>query len=1078
MRLSLHPLKFILLLALAASCSSNLSDEDPEPVHKQFTKLEPTHTRIKFLNRITDTKEFNYLFYQYMYNGGGVAAGDINNDGLVDLYFAGNQVSNKLYLNKGDLVFEDITRSAGLAEFESWSTGLSMVDINADGWLDIYVCNSASIGNDELRANRFFINNQDNTFTDKAVEMGLADKAYSTQAYFFDHDKDGDLDMYLVNHRIDFENNFDTREEVEMNFSPLHSDKLYRNDEGIFSDITVESGLLNNTWGLSASIGDFNNDGWEDIYVCNDFVQPDHLYINQKDGTFKDEILKRMKHISFYSMGSDLQDINNDGFSDLLVADMVSQDHERSIRNMAAMDAEEFERMDAKGYHKQYMFNTLHLNMGNGEFADIGQLSGLSKTDWSWAPLIVDLDNDGNKDVFVSNGIKRDVTDIDYKERVRMRAVRNDRMGFEEVFGSWPSTRLSNYSFRNNGDLTFENVSKHWGLAQVQNSNGAAYADLDNDGDLDLVLNNIDEHAAIYKNNSTVNFVKIKLKGKDNNIHGIGAIVTTEEFGTGRKQTQTVYPNRGYCSSMNDYLIFACQEKNIHITEVVWPDGNKQVYKGPTNGQVLEIEYLKTNYQVRRSVPGEFFNAISAYDLGLVYEHIEDEFNDFEREVLLPQKKSQIGPFTVAADLNGDGLEDMFIGNAKDATPVLFLQNSSGKFRKSQIAFWSKESKYEDQAAIAIDIDDDSDLDLIVGSGGNSTSADQEDRVYLNDGKGNFTRSNIQIPNNRNTTCFANSEELLFIGGGVEPGRYPFASSSRMFMINDGQFQIIDSEAITELGMTYDALFSDYDQDGDKDLIVVGEWMPVTIIRNDNGQFVEKVELDNTSGWNYSIAAADMDGDGDEDLVIGNLGENNKFKASTERPFHVFANDFDGNGTSDIVLSKEYQNKLLPARGRECSSEQIPGIKDKFPTYTQFGKADLQSIYGEEKLKEALHLQVVNFSSLYLENEGGTFQQSRLPSVAQMGPTLSILAIDVNNDGFLDIVGAGNIYEAEAETISYDANRGYVLLGDGKGSFRAASNTGFYYNSNARELELIEVGGESHLVLLSNNDELKLFRKK
>ena len=786
-----------------------------------------------------------------------------------------------------------------------------------------------------------------------------------------------------------------------------------------------------------------------------------------------------MSHISFYSMGSDYQDINNDGYPDLIVADMVSQDHERSIRNMASMDAEEFEKNQELGYHKQYMFNMLQLNMGNGEFADIGQLAGLAKTDWSWAPLIVDLDNDGYKDIFVTNGIKKDVTDIDYKEEVRMRAVNNNRMSFEEVFDSWPSTKLKNYAFKNNGDLTFTDVSKEWGLAQKQNSNGAIYVDLDNDGDHELIVNNIDEPASIYQNNSTADFVKVKLKGLHKNINGIGAVITTEDFYSGKKQTQTVSSSRGYCSSSNDYLIFACDTNQIHRTKILWPDGNVQVYKGLGKNQTLEIDYFETNYEIPNNSPGEHFEEKDHENLGLYFGHLENDFNDFQKEILLPQKRSQMGGCMTKADFNGDGLEDMFFGNAKGSSPALFLQNSSGKFDYAQQVFWATQKQFEDQAAIAFDIENDGDIDLIVGSGGNECEPNSEllrDRIYLNNGEGTFKKEILDYRSN--TACFAYAKDLLFMGAGVEPGSYPNSSLSHLFKIVNGTLEEGFSQEISYLGIVNDAIFSDFDNDGDKDLVVVGEWMPVTIIRNDNGQFVERIEIENTSGWNYSIANADFDNDGDEDLVIGNLGENNKFKPTIDDPLHTYANDFDENGTLDIVLGKEKDEKLLPVRGRECSSDQMPFIKDKFKTYTQYGKADLQSIYSQEKLNEALHLQVQTFSSMYLENLGRSFQIHRLPSQAQMGPTLSMIAKDVNDDGILDVIGAGNIYETEAETVSYDANRGYVLLGDGQGNFRAAANSGFYYNANAREIKTIFIDGKEHLILLNNNDELKIFEKK
>ena len=743
MHSKLKILTFFFLSLILISCGS---DERPKP-QKQleqktlFSKLNHQKTGIHFKNEIVDTREFNYLFYQYMYNGSGVGAGDFNNDGLVDLYFASNQKSNKLYLNKGDFVFEDITKSAKVACYDNWSNGVSVIDINADGWLDIYVCNSASPKNNENRANKLFINNGDLTFTESAEEWGIADVAYSNQAYLLDYDRDGDLDMYLVNHRIDFKDNLKTDAHIESQISDLHSDKMYRNDGTQFVDVSKECGVLNNAWGLSASIGDFNNDGWQDIYVCNDFVQPDYLYINQKDGTFMDEIQDRISHTSFYSMGSDFEDINNDGFPDLFVADMVSQNHERSIRNMAAMDADEFNRLDEIGYGKQYMFNMLQLNKGNGEFAEIAQVAGVSKTDWSWAPLIVDFDNDGQKDIFITNGIKKDVTDIDYKEEVRMRAVKGNPMGFEEVFNAWPSTRLKNYAYKNTGDLKFENASKKWGLNQALNSNGAIHADLDNDGDYDLVVNNIDAYAGIYRNNSKGDFIRIKLNGPKSNPNAIGAKITLNAFKKGKVQS-IKNANRGFFSSTVGDVIFGVNNEIEHydIVDVVWPDGNAQVYKGVNINSTLEINYFNPDNKANN--PKKFRKAITevpAKEFGLVFKHTEDAYDDFENEVLLPQKQSVYDACSCVADFNGDGLDDVFSGNDSGKAPSLFLQNSGARFIKTQTSFWNDQAIYEDQTCLAFDYDRDGVRGL--RASGTSRFSERTKRPFLSSAPSTLTWS-------------------------------------------------------------------------------------------------------------------------------------------------------------------------------------------------------------------------------------------------------------------------------------------------------------------------------------------------
>ncbi|MEM7163492.1 MAG: VCBS repeat-containing protein [Bacteroidota bacterium] len=1074
MRIGRFWILFSLMLTAACQTDHKTDDKEKHANEPLFTLLKNKETGIQFSNHISDTREFNYLFYQYMYNGGGVGAGDINNDGLIDLYFTGNQVSNKLYLNKGDFLFEDITKSAGVACSGQWSNGISMVDVNADGWLDLYVSASASLANDEARRNKLFINNRDNTFTEQAEKWGIDDPAYSNQAYFLDYDQDGDLDMYLLNHRIDFKDNLKTEESIERNFSPLHTDKLYRNDGSRFLDVTVESGILNHAWGLSCSVGDFNNDGWQDIYVCNDFVQPDYLYINQKDGTFKDEILKSMSHTSFYSMGSDFEDINNDGLADLFVADMVSENHERSIRNMAAMDEEEFHRLDEIGYGKQYMFNMLQLNQGNGEFTEIAQVAGVSKTDWSWAPLIADFDNDGHKDIFVSNGIKRDVTDIDYKEQVRLRAVQGNPMGPQEVFDSWPSESLKNYAFRNKGDLRFDDVSSNWGLGQKQNSNGAAYADLDGDGDLDLVLNNIDAKASIYRNNSRNNFVKFKLKPS---AYSESSNIRVELKTSNLVQSAYFNPFRGYLSSLPLEVTFGLgQNENIEEALLFINDQNPVLLENTGVNEIIEIDFFPGEYTVRTSTES---NLIVEVEDIFGFVHRENTFDDLEREVLLPHKQSAYGGFTTVADFNGDGLSDFFVGNSLGNIPALFIQNENGAFTRDQEAFWNSQSKYEDQSCLATDIDSDGDMDLLVGSGAYELEMGDSrryDRLYMNDGNGNFSMK--EIPFNTNSSCIAHDGKgLVFIGGRTLPGEYPLASPSQLLSFSGDVFVSLGSELIEELGIVNDAQFFDYDEDGDSDLIVAGEWMPITIILNEEGQYTSKIEIPNSAGWWNCIEKCDIDSDGDFDFILGNLGENNKYHPTSERPFHVYSNDFDDNGKSDIVLTKQKGDRLLPARGRECSSEQIPDIKRNFPTYTAFGKADVFGIYGQEKMDEAVHLQVQTFSTSVLLNDDGDFKLKRLPTEAQLGPTMSLVIEDVNKDGHSDIIGAGNIWDAEAETIRYDGNRGFTLLGDGKGNFKNV-NSGFYYNSNARDLDKIVISGKNYLMLTSNNDRLRLFEIK
>jgi len=1082
----------VLLILSIAACSSPKEKQKPqkESITSGFSALSPNTTGVNFRNDVKEDKTFNYLRYSYMYNGGGVAIGDFNNDGLADLYLSSNQGSNKLYLNRGDFKFEDITQSAGVQDDSGWTTGVSVVDINADGLPDIYVCKSGLLDENERR-NKLFINNGDNTFTESAAEYGIDDPAYSTMAYFFDYDGDGDLDMYLVNHRIDFMDNIDVNLEKQQQIEPQTSDKLYRNDGNRFVDVTREAGLENKTWGLAAAISDFNNDGLPDIYVCNDFREPDHLYLNNGDGTFTDGILEHFGHISFYSMGADMADINHDGYPDLMVLDMVSEDHVRSKRMMASMSPENFQHMVDIGYHHQYMFNMLHLNRGNGDFSNIAHLAGVAKTDWSWAPLFADFDNDGHPDLFVTNGIRRDVTDVDFKREIEERFKTGQPMSFDEVMSRWPADHIANYAFRNKGNLQFENKTADWGLDAKINSNGVAYVDLNNDGALDIVINNIDDAASIYRNNHKGNHLRIKLNGPENNPLGIGArVLATTPGGT---QMREQYLQRGFQSSVDPVLHFGLGDNDtVTELEVIWPDGRTEKRSNVAANQQVELDYARASGNRTPQTNDGLFTALDAKQLGIDFVHSENEYNDFEREILLPHKQSTLGPGVAVGDLNGDGLDDFFVGNAHGAAAATFFQTPDGKFVRKNEALWKSEAKYEDTGALLFDANGNGFPDLYVVSGGNEFSPDDpllQDRLYLNDGSGNFRRAADALPVMLTSGQCVVAEDIdgdgdldLFVGGRLFPGVYPFPARSYILINNNGIFTDATSEIapdITNIGMITDAVFADYDGDGHKDLILVGEWTPFMAFRKVNGtfQFDRNTGLEKSNAWWYSVSAADMDGDGDIDFVAGNLGLNNKFQPSPEKPLHVFCNDFDGNGTYDIVLSKERDGTLLPVRGRECSAEQMPFVAQKFPTFKSFAEADLGQIYGHEALAGALHYVAYDMSSAYFENLGnGKFTRHALPNLAQFGPVLSTQLLDVNQDGFPDIIGVGNKYNAETETVRYDACRGFVLLNQGDGKFKEVMHSGLYNFGNARHIELITIGGISHFMVINNNGSPSLYR--
>jgi hypothetical protein len=1084
---------FLLLVAIACaiSCKDNIPPAGTvsEGDDNGFRLIPATTSNIHFRNSIEESIEFNFLSYPYIYNGGGVAIADFDMDGRKDIYLTANQGTNKLYRNRGNFEFDDITEKAGVSDRSGWSTGVSVADINADGFPDIYVCKSGSLSDANDRKNKLFINDGKGIFIERAADYGLADDAFSTQAYFFDYDLDNDLDMYLVNHRPDFTNNSKISTAIQQDVSPQTSDKLYRNDEGVFTDVTAAAGIVNKTWGLSAAIADFNEDGWPDVYICNDFLEPDHLWINNRNGTFTDRIHSSMDHISFYSMGSDMADINNDTRPDLVVLDMVSSDHERSKRNMASMSTDMFRTMVDLGYHHQYMTNVLQLNNGGGDFSDIGQLAGISKTDWSWSPLLADFDNDGYRDLLVTNGIKRDITDNDYKNELMALNKTGTAMTLQQVFQLVPSAKISNEIFRNSGRFEFEHFTEKWNLGQPFNSNGAAYADLDNDGDLDIVLNNMEDISVIYENLMGGNSLVVELEGPPGNPMGTGS--TVEVHANGTTMTAHQQPARGFQSSVDPALHFGLGDHQSAGRLIVsWPDGRTEELTDVPSGKKIRLQYSNSTLKSGdQNIVNQLFKVIEN-PKGLAYVHRENNFDDFKREILLPQKQSTLGPAMAVADVNNDGLDDMYLGGARDQPASLYLQAADGTFTPTMERLWLRESLYEDIAAIFIDADSDGDDDLYVVSGGSEDEPGSErylDRLYFNDGNGGFTRLEQALPPLAvSGGCVAASDidkdgdVDLFIGGRTMPGKYPYPPRSYLLINENGRFTEAGetwNAALKELGMVTDAVFTDFDSDGDDDLVAVGHWMKITFAENTgNGFSLAEGKLESDAGWWYAIEASDMDGDGDEDLIAGNLGLNNKFQPRPGKPFHVYAADFDRSGSTDIVLSKEGKDKLLPVRGRECSSQQMPFITEKFPTYGDFAVAGLDEIYSAEALEAALHYQAETFASVYLENENGSFTMKKLPIEAQTGPTLGLVITDVNADGRPDIVGAGNIYNAEVETVRYDASRGYVLLGDGNGNFTYYPDSGLKTSGNVKRICLIDISSGKHLAVAANDGPLQLFR--
>lgn len=1060
----------------------------------KFEKLDAATSGIEFVNQVDQTDSINFFNFEYMFNGGGVAVGDINNDGLTDIYFTGNMVSDKLYLNKGNLKFEDITESAvGQYANVGWHTGVNMVDINADGWLDIYISRSGRAEESENQKNLLLINNKDNTFTEKGSEYGVAINRRTTHSAFFDFDNDNDLDLYVMNHPNQSETG--QKKTVEainkmIELGSTSSDVFLENVDGKFVDITKKAGLNNHAYGLGIAISDINNDGYEDIYISNDYMAPDNLYINNGDGTFTDEALTQLQHMSNYSMGNDIADFNNDTHPDILTLDMASEDHVRSKKNMGGMSTERFWGTVSVGYHYQYMFNALHLNNGNNTFSEIAQLSGISKTDWSWAPLMADFDNDGLKDLFITNGYKRDTRDNDYMAKAN--SPRGKNISYAEKLELMPATKIQNYIYKNNGALQFDKKMNDWGVNFAVNSNGAAYADFDQDGDLDLVINNMDELSFILENKATDhNYLRVAISGPPGNTQAIGTKVTVKT--TGSSQFQELQTTRGYISSVEPILHFGIASgDNIESINIEWLDGKKTQLKDLSANQLLKVDY-HTAVAVDLEKPinnNVFFKDVS--DKMVKVAHGEVAVNDFEKEVLLPNKMSQLGPFLSTGDVNGDGLDDFYLSASRYFTGQLMIQSADGTFAEKK-GPWQETTNREEMESLMFDVDNDGDLDLYVVSGGNEAdirSPDLFDQLYINDGNGNFSNETDQrLPQMMTSGKSIAAADIngdgfldLFLGGRQTPGFYPFAPRSYLLLNRNGRFVDItnNSPDIMGPGLITASLFDDFDQDGDIDLICVGEWMPISFFENQNNVFVNVTAQKGTSnevGWWSSLSKGDFNNDGLTDYVAGNIGWNNKFHPGKDHPLEIYCDDFDQNGTYDIVLAKYQNNVCYPVRGRQCSSEQMPFITQKFPNYTQFAEANLEKLYGEENLKNAkVHYTATNFSSsLVLNTESGSYKVSALPVEAQFSALNSMYVDDFNKDGHLDILAVGNNFAAEVETVRYDAGRGILMLGNGKGQFKPKTPTesGWFSNSDDKDLAVIEVNGKKIFLVAGNNSYLK-----
>ena len=1068
------------------------------PSQKLFTKLDAGETGIDFQNTIFEEEGLNVLNYTYFYNGGGIAVGDINNDGLPDILFTGNMVKNRLYLNKGNFKFENITDKSGVAAMQGWCTGATMVDINGDGNLDIYICRSAD-GNPERRKNLLFINNGDLTFTEKAAEYGLADVGYSTQAAFFDYDKDGDLDCFIINHSLQkYTTGAQENPALRNQRNPEFANKLYRNDNGHFTDVSVQTGITSNvfTFGLGIAVSDFNNDGWPDVYVSNDFNEPDYLFMNNRNGSFTEQLPKHMDQVPLYSMGMDAADYNNDGLVDLVTLDMLPEDNKTQKMHSGAENFDKFQYLFDKGFYYQYSRNMLQKNNGDGSFSEVGQLAGISNTDWSWSALFGDFDNDGNKDLFVSNGYVKDYTDMDFL-KYTMNGVIQARQGgptavVKDYIDKMPSNEMPNYMFQNNGDQTFTNRAADWGLDQKTVSAGAVYADLDNDGDLDLVINNTNGLAGVYKNNTVTtgknNYLKIKLQGDSKNPAGIGSKITLY---CGQQQFyQEEFTVRGFQSSVDPVLnIGLGGHATVDSLRIIWPNDHTQTQ---THIKANQLFTLKLNeavdmWQYDTAVRKNQQNFSTATIPNMV--HQENTFNDFTVQTLLPNYLSRQGPCMAVADVNKDGLEDVFLGGAKGKPSKIYIQTSTGNFRELPQPALIKDSASEDVAAEFFDANGDGAIDLYVGGGGYEFSENDpalQGRLYLNDGHGNFSKKENAIPPMLISTGCVKAADIdgdgdldLFVGGRVVPGKYPTSPESNI-LLNDGRgnFTVATSNlapALQHIGMVTDALWLDMNKDGQPDLVLAGEWMPIKVFINQKGKLTDAsdtyIKFASTGWWN-KIYAADMDGDGDKDLIIGNCGLNTQFKCSAKEPMTMYYSDFDNNGSVDPVLCYFINGVSYPAASRDDLTDQLPSLKKKFLNYKDYAVATINDLFTPEQLKNAGVLKAEMMQTIYLENQGEKgFQLHQLPVEAQYAPVYGITSTDVNHDGKEDILLCGNNAWTRIKFGRYEANHGVLLTGDGKNNFTYTPQYKSGLNIKGDVRSLVKVKGKNtSQVLAGIND--------
>ncbi len=1090
-----------------AGCATDGESDEAEPSQTLFERVSYEQSGVGFINGIQETLQVNILSFEYLYNGGGVAVGDVDGDGLADLFFTATQLPNRLYRNLGGFRFEDITEQAGVAGRDSsMTTGATFADVDGDGDLDLYVCQTGKPEWPFDRRNLLYLNDGTGAFTEQAEAWGIASTNYSNQATFFDYDHDGDLDLYLLNHPY----NFKAGNEVilgQTDLDPATSDQFFRNDGSRFTEVSEQAGIRNEAFGLSATALDYDNDGWLDVYVANDYVQPDYLYQNEGDGTFTSVGPEALAHTSHFGMGADAADINNDGDLDLIVLDMMAEDARRQRLLGSVMNYERFTLQQEVGMGAQVMRNMLQVNTGDGDFAEVGQLAGVSTTDWSWGPLLADFDLDGFRDLFVANGYRRDVTNLDYMQFTidSLRRAGGGRVNVSNIYeylDEVPSEPIPNYAYRNRGDLSFEDVSRQWGVAEPSFSNGAAYADLDNDGDLDLIVNDIDAHARLYRNRADVlmperHWLRVAFEGMDGNPFGIGARVTVETD-AGQQVGENVM-TRGFYSSVEPALYFGLGPDSTATVSVRWLDGTVQRLEGVAANQQLTLRHTDAADAPTTSSPAApLFAEVTG--IGLDFVHDEDPFVDFKRDGLIPHKHSREGPALATADVNGDGLGDLYIGGAVGQAGVLYRQTNSGRFTPLD-GPWQEDAAQEDVRALFFDADGNGTSDLLVASGGNHIAGTGEDavaayaaRLYYGDGTGGFTKAPADaLPATPYPTGAVDAADIdsdgdldLFIGSRLASGRYPEAPRSYLF-INDGQGRFTDATAeqapdLMALGLVSGARWADLDGDDRPELVMVGEWMAPSIWQADAaGRYarVTSPALDNLTGWWNAVTATDLDGDGDLDLLAGNLGLNSRIQATPEQPVRVHAKDYDNNGSLDPVLSLYYPDgRAYPIHRRESLMKQLPYLQQRFPRYGRYAASSLDEVFGDE-LEGALVREATTFASMWFENDGqGEFTPHWLPVEAQVAPLHVLDAHDADGDGNQDLLLAGNDRGAAVESGPYDALRGLVLRQtDAQWEPLSPQSSGLRLPGDVTGMVWVETAGVPLLVAAVSDGAPRVFRR-